>query len=133
MMLNIASASISRGGIDWKWEGMMPGSENGQEMLTTLTADIVSAHVANNAVAVSDVPSLISSVYSALAALNGSAKTAEVAPTPIVSIRASIKPSHLICLDCGAQLKMLKRHLNTHHGLSEEQYRARWNPPKERA
>ncbi|TIX50515.1 MucR family transcriptional regulator [Alteraurantiacibacter aquimixticola] len=98
------------------------------EMLITLTADIVTAHVANNSVEVSDLPPLIESVYGALAGL-GAQNAVEAAPEPAVSLRASVKPDHIVCLECGKKMKMLKRHLTTDHGLSIEDYRARFNLP----
>jgi predicted transcriptional regulator len=98
------------------------------ETLVTLTSDIVAAHVSNNDVTVADLPALISNVYGALAGLGKAAPVVEEAPPkPAVSIRSSVKPDRIICLDCGMELKMLKRHLMTHHSLSPEQYRARWN------
>jgi predicted transcriptional regulator len=98
------------------------------EMLITLTADIVTAHVANNDVAVADVASLISNVHAALAALGNEAPAA-ARPEPAVSIRASIKPEYLVCLEDGKKMKMLKRHLMTSYGLTPEQYRERWGLP----
>ena len=97
--------------------------------LIALTADIVAAHVGNNAVEVADIPTLIRSVHGALAGL----ATAEEPPAPraepAVAIRASIKPDYIICLEDGRKLKMLKRHLMTHYNLTPEQYRAKWNLP----
>jgi predicted transcriptional regulator len=99
------------------------------ETLITLTSDIVAAHVSNNSVAVDDIATLISNVYGALAGLGQVVAPVEVAPEPAVSIRASIKPDHIVCLEDGKKLKMLKRHLMTHYNLTPEQYRARWNLP----
>ena len=95
------------------------------EMLITLTADIVTAHVANNNVDGATLPSLISSVYGALAGL-GSPVVEASKPEPAVSIRSSIKPDHIVCLECGSKMKMLKRHLSTDHGLTPDDYRARF-------
>jgi predicted transcriptional regulator len=98
------------------------------ETLVTLTSDIVAAHVSNNDVTVTDLPALISNVYGALAGLGKAAPVAEEAPPkPAVSIRSSVKPDKIVCLDCGMELKMLKRHLMTHHTLSPDQYRSRWS------
>ena len=97
------------------------------ETLITLASDIVAAHVSNNSVSVEDVPTLISNVYGALASLGHSAPAVEARPEPAVSIRASIKPDYIVCLEDGKQLKMLKRHLMTHYNLTPDQYRARWN------
>jgi predicted transcriptional regulator len=99
------------------------------EMLITLTSDIVAAHVSNNSVSVDDVSALIGNVYSALAGLGQAAVVVEVMPEPAVSIRASIKPDFIVCLEDGKKLKMLKRHLMTHYNLTPDQYRARWNLP----
>jgi len=100
-----------------------------QETLVTLTADIVAAHVSNNSVAVSDLPILIANVHGALAGLGTSAPEPEVKQEPAVSIRASVKPDYIVCLEDGKKLKMLKRHLMTHYQMTPEQYRAKWNLP----
>lgn len=99
------------------------------EMLITLTADIVTAHVANNNVDVAALPALISSVHSALSGLGQAAVVEEVRPQPAVSVRSSVKNDHIVCLECGTKMKMLKRHLMTDHGLSPEDYRARFSLP----
>jgi len=99
------------------------------ETLITLTADIVSAHVSNNSVAVNDVPGLIQNIHSALSQLGTAAPEPEVKQEPAVSVRASIKPDYIVCLEDGKKLKMLKRHLMTHYNLTPEQYRAKWNLP----
>jgi predicted transcriptional regulator len=98
------------------------------EMLITLTADIVAAHVSNNSVAVSDLPVLIGNVHSALSGLSGT--TIVAAPLePAVPIRNSIKRDYIVCLDDGKKLKMLKRHLMTHYGMTPDDYRAKWGLP----
>lgn len=99
------------------------------ETLITLASDIVAAHVSNNSVAVSDLPVLITSVYGALASLGQVAPVVDVLPEPAVSIRTSVKPDFIVCLEDGKKLKMLKRHLMTHYNLTPDQYRARWNLP----
>jgi predicted transcriptional regulator len=96
------------------------------EMLITLTSDIVAAHVSNNTISVEDVPTLISTVYGALANLGTSAPVVEERPEPAVSVRASVKRDHLVCLEDGKKMKMLKRHLMTEHGMSPDEYRQRW-------
>lgn len=102
-----------------------------KETLITLTADIVAAHVSNNSVAVSDLPNLISNVHGALAALGGTPAPVEAKLEPAVSVRASIKPDYIICLEDGKKLKMLKRHLMTHYGMTPDDYRAKWGLPKD--
>jgi predicted transcriptional regulator len=99
------------------------------ETLITLTSDIVAAHVSNNSVAVDDLPLLITNVYGALAGLGQIAPVVEKLPEPAVSIRASVKPDHIVCLEDGKKLKMLKRHLMTHYNLTPDQYRQRWSLP----
>jgi len=100
------------------------------ENLLALTADIVAAHVSNNKVAVSDLPAVIANVHAALAGLSVVTEVPEEEPlVPKVSIRASVKPDHLICLEDGLKMRTLKRHLMSHHNLTPEQYRARWNLP----
>ena len=103
--------------------------EMNKETLITLTSDIVAAHVANNDVAVDDVPSLISNVYSALSGLGEEEQPEEAPPEPAVSIRASVKPDYIVCLEDGKKLKMLKRYLRTNYDMTPEEYRARWNLP----
>lgn len=97
--------------------------------LLTLTADIVSSHVANNTVAVSDLPNLIENVYNALSQLGSAPVKVETKQEPAVSVRSSVKPDYIICLEDGKKLKMLKRHLMTHYNMTPEQYRAKWNLP----
>lgn len=95
--------------------------------LLTLTTEIVSSHVANNTVAVSDLPHLIDNVFSTLARLGINAKPEVPKQEPAVSVRASIKPDYIVCLEDGKKLKMLKRHLMTHYNLTPDEYRAKWN------
>jgi predicted transcriptional regulator len=104
----------------------MPESENADDTLLTLTADIVAAHVSNNSVAVNDLPNLIQNVHGALSAIAGTTSAAEPKPEPKVSIRASIKPDYIVCLEDGKRLKMLKRHLMTHYNMTPDQYRQKW-------
>jgi predicted transcriptional regulator len=104
----------------------MNGNEDAEDTLLTLTADIVAAHVSNNSVAVNDLPQLIQNVHSALTGISGSRAAPEVRPEPKVSIRASIKPDYIVCLEDGKKQKMLKRHLMTNHGLTPDEYRQKW-------
>jgi predicted transcriptional regulator len=100
-----------------------------KETLITLTSDIVAAHVSNNDVAVADVPSLITNVYTALANLGETPVVEEPKPQPAVAIRNSVKPEYIVCLEDGKKLKMLKRYLRTNFNMSPEEYRARWGLP----
>jgi predicted transcriptional regulator len=99
------------------------------ETLITLTSDIVAAHVSNNSVGVDDLATLISNVYGALSGLGQPVPVVEELPEPAVSVRASVKPDYIVCLEDGKKLKMLKRHLMTHYNMTPDQYRQRWNLP----
>jgi predicted transcriptional regulator len=101
------------------------------ERLVTLTSDIVSAHVGNNSVAVSELPNLIANVFQALAATDKQDAPEEKELTPAVPIRSSVKNEYIVCLEDGAKLKMLKRYLFTRFNLTTEQYRQRWNLPSD--
>ncbi len=93
-----------------------------------LTATIVSAHIRNNQVAPEALPKLIQAVHRSLA----TAGTAEPAPaplTPAVPIRKSVFPDHIVCLEDGKKLKMLKRHLRASYGMTPEHYRQKWALP----
>ncbi|OYX63321.1 MAG: hypothetical protein B7Y88_13215 [Sphingomonadales bacterium 32-64-17] len=96
--------------------------------LLSLTAEIVIAHLDANQVAADELPRLITSVHEALAGLGAEAEEDD-APKPAVSVRTSIKPDYLVCLEDGRKLKTLKRHLMTSYGMTPDQYRARWNLP----
>ena len=104
----------------------METDENLSETLITLTADIVSAHVSNNNVAVNDLPTLIQNVHNALSGLGGRVEEPEVKQEPAVSVRSSIKPDYIVCLEDGKKLKMLKRHLMTHYQMTPDEYRQKW-------
>ena len=104
----------------------MAESNETTESLITLTADIVSAHVSNNSVAVNDLPNLIQNVHTALTSLGSKPEPAPVKQEPAVSIRSSVKPDYIVCLEDGKKLKMLKRHLMTHYQMTPDQYRQKW-------
>lgn len=104
----------------------MADNESAEDTLLTLTADIVAAHVSNNSVAVNDLPNLIQNVHSALAGISGAAAAPAAKPEPKVSVRSSIKPDSITCLECGNRQKMLKRHLMTNHAMTPTEYRQRY-------
>jgi len=99
------------------------------DLIINLTADIVASHVSANSVSVSDLPTLIKNVFAALDGLSSPAADPEVKQEPAVSVRASIKPDFIVCLEDGKKLKMLKRHLMTHYQMTPDDYRAKWNLP----
>lgn len=98
--------------------------------LIELTADIVAAHVSNNNVAVGDVPNLVQRVFGALESLDAPSEEQKPEKTPIVSVRSSIKPDYIVCMECGRKQKTLKRHLMTAHGMTPDQYRDDYGLPK---
>jgi predicted transcriptional regulator len=97
--------------------------------LPALTTQIVAAYVANNTVAVNDLPGLIRQVHAALANVGGSAEVAPERPQPAVPIKRSVMPDYIVCLEDGKKLKMLKRHLKTAFNMTPEEYRERWDLP----
>ena len=102
----------------------MPEQPAGTNVLG-LTAQIVSAHVSNNSVAPDALPALIQEVYKTLAGV-GKEPAIPERPQPAVPVKKSLLPDHIICLEDGKKLKMLKRHLKTSYNLTPEQYRERW-------
>lgn len=109
-------------------------SEPGPKNFVDLTAKIVSAYVSNNSTTAADIPGLIAQVHAALLRVaNGGA---EAAPPPeparpAVSVKKSMTPDYLVCLEDGKRFKSLKRHLRSRYNLSPEQYRAKWGLPED--
>jgi predicted transcriptional regulator len=92
-----------------------------------LTSDIVSSHVSNNPVPPGDLPGFIESIYQTLEQLANEPEEEPVEELkPFVPIKKSITPDHIICLEDGKKLKMLKRHLKTAYNMTPEEYRERW-------
>lgn len=108
----------------------MAQSSSDPAKLVTISTEIVAAFVSHNAVPAAELPALLQSVHAGLTTIATGAKPPEEAPapTPAVSVRQSIKPDYLICLDDGKKFKSLKRHLAT-LGMTPEQYRAKWKLP----
>jgi len=100
--------------------------------LLEMTADIVSAYVGNNSVSATDLPGLIANIHAALSQVStGVVEAAPEPREPAVPVRKSISPDFLICLEDGRKFKSLKRHLRTKYDMSPEDYRAKWNLPKD--
>ncbi|HEX5455546.1 MAG TPA: MucR family transcriptional regulator [Stellaceae bacterium] len=97
--------------------------------LLALTTEIVAAHVSNNTVAVGDLPHLINQVYNSLANIGVSPAAPAARPQPATSVKKSVQPDYIVCLEDGKKLKMLKRHLKTSYNMSPEAYRERWGLP----
>ncbi|CAH2601141.1 MucR family transcriptional regulator [Rhodovastum atsumiense] len=98
------------------------------DQVLTLTAQIVSAHVSHNTVASDALPALIQSVYNTLTKAGTQAPEPEKLQ-PAVPVKRSVFPDYIVCLEDGKKQKMLKRHLQTAHGMTPEQYREKWNLP----
>lgn len=107
---------------------MSEQSANATELMR-LTAAIVSAHVGNNTVPPESLPRLIEIVHQALRDVGAVERPGAVRATPAVAISRSVFPDHLVCLEDGKRVVMLKRHLQTAHGMTPEQYRDRWGLP----
>ena len=99
--------------------------------LIDMAADIVSAYVGNNIVTPGDMPSLIQRIYNALEELNAGEASHGTKLEPAVSIRKSVTPDYIICLEDGKKFKSLKRHLRTHYNLTPEDYRRKWDLPRD--
>ena len=92
-----------------------------------LTAEIVSAYVSNNTVPAAEIPGLINQVHSALSRVSGKSGDAPAEPLkPAVSVKKSITPEHIVCLEDGKKFKSLKRHLRTQYNMTPDQYREKW-------
>jgi len=101
-----------------------------QSDVLRMVVDIVSAYVGNNSVAANEVPHIINTVYGSLNSLNGQgAMGGGEPPKPVVSIRRSVTPDYIICLEDGKKLKMLKRHLRAAYSMTPDEYRVKWNLP----
>jgi predicted transcriptional regulator len=97
--------------------------------LLRLTAEVVASYVRSNPLPRSELTSIIRTVHASLAALDGEGGGKAEPLRPAVSIRRSVQPDYLVCLDDGKKLKMLKRHLRTTYGMTPEEYRAKWGLP----
>ena len=92
-----------------------------------LTAEIVSAYVSNNTVPAADIPGLINQVHAALSRVSGKPAEGSAEPLrPAVSVKKSITPEYIVCLEDGKKFKSLKRHLRTQYNMTPEQYREKW-------
>ncbi|MDB5522234.1 MAG: MucR family transcriptional regulator [Tardiphaga sp.] len=96
-----------------------------------LTAGIVSAYLANNPTPAAEIPALIAQVHASLMRLStGKIETAMPdAAKPAVSVKKSVTPDYLVCLEDGKRFKSLKRHLRTQYNMTPEQYREKWSLP----
>jgi predicted transcriptional regulator len=101
-----------------------------EEETLRLATDIVAAYVSHNQVPASEIPNMIRSVHGTLGTLKNGAEAAAKPPQkPAVPVRKSVTPDHIVCLEDGKKLKMLKRYLRTNYNMSPEEYRAKWGLP----
>jgi predicted transcriptional regulator len=96
-----------------------------REQLLTFATEIVSAHISNNTTAPDQLPTLIQQVFNTLATVEQKT-TEQPRPDPAVPIKQSVRADHIVCLECGKQFSMVKRHLANDHQMTPEQYRQRW-------
>ena len=105
-------------------------NDGAPDSMLALTTKIVSAYIGKNAMPSAELPALIDRVFQSLANVaTGSAAAPKVRPEPAVPVRRSVFADHIVCLEDGKKLKMLKRHLMTSYGLTPEAYRERWELP----
>lgn len=108
----------------------MPNTQAREELLR-LTTQIVSSYVSNNTVKADDMPGLIDTIFKTLANISPDAPATADRPQPAVSIKKSVMPDYIVCLEDGKKLKMLKRHLSTAYNMTPEEYRERWGLPSD--
>jgi predicted transcriptional regulator len=105
-------------------------TDNASKTPVELTASIVSAYLGNNPIQASEIPNLISQVHAALLRVATGRTETPIEPTrPAVSVKKSIAPEYLVCLEDGKRFKSLKRHLRTRYNMTPEQYREKWGLP----
>ena len=107
----------------------MAEATNDQGDLLVLTSDIVAAHVSKNPVSTNELPGLIETVYRKLDELGGQPAAPGPELRPAVPIKKSVQDDHIVCLEDGKKLKMLKRHLKTAYNMTPNEYRAKWGLP----
>jgi len=106
-----------------------PERERGN--LLWLTADIVAAHLSHNELTTDQLPTLIQSIHRALSTVDISETEPATAHTPAVPVKKSVFPDFIIGFEDGKKLKMLKRHLSASYGMTPNDYRTKWGPPRD--
>lgn len=112
-----------------KPEDLLPASE-----LVSLSVELASAYVSNNSVPAADLPKLLTEIHSALRGMNSNGPEPvlpEAKQAPAVSVKKSVTPDFIVCLEDGKSFKSLRRHLQTKYGLTPQQYREKWNLPSD--
>ena len=103
------------------------GKDNEDEILKLVT-EIVAAYVSKNPVAAHELPAIIKNVHATLGGFSGGEERT-LPRAPAVSVKKSVQPDYIVCLEDGKKLKMLKRYLRSRYKLSPSEYRDRWNLP----
>jgi predicted transcriptional regulator len=104
--------------------------KNSHDDLLRLAVDVVAAYVSKNPLPAGQIPEVIHTVYNSLSQADGHpAEVKSEAPRPAVSVRKSVTPDYIVCLEDGKKLKMLKRHLRTTYSMTPDEYRAKWGLP----
>lgn len=110
----------------------MTNTQNNRSELLSLTTEIVASYLSANTVSASDIPALIERVYKTLSNVDAPAGALSAdRPQPAVSIKKSVQPDYIVCLEDGKKLKMLKRHIKSAYGMTPDQYRERWGLPND--
>jgi predicted transcriptional regulator len=107
-----------------------PVADANSDLNLRMTGEIVSAFISKNQIAIVDLPALIKSVHQALEGIRAGDPTPEPKKAPAISVRGSITPDFLVCLEDGRSFKSLKRHIRTKYNLTPEGYRTKWGLPK---
>jgi len=106
------------------------GERVSRDDVLRMAVDVVAAYVSNNQISSGQISQVINSVYYSLMGLDGTPyQVAAELQKPAVSIRKSVTPDYIVCLEDGKMLKMLKRHLRTTYNLTPEEYRTKWGLP----
>ena len=103
-----------------------------ENLLLKMTTEVVAAYLSNNEIRAEQIPNVINTVLNSLRETRGEPIETKAEPLkPAVTIRKSVTPDYIVCLEDGKKLKMLKRHLRTMYNLSPDDYRAKWNLPSD--
>jgi predicted transcriptional regulator len=105
--------------------------ESNSQIIVEKTSEIVAAFVSNNETSTAELPILIQAVHRALSGISSGSPEPEARKEPAVSLRRSVTPDYLICLEDGRKFKSLKRHLRTKYDMSPEEYRTKWGLAKD--
>lgn len=110
----------------------MPVNDESNDSLKQLSAQVVSAYVANNAVPATSIAALITDIHASFSGLGDAGQIGSVETLqPAVPVKKSVTPNYIICLEDGKQFKTLRRHLSVHFGLTPEEYRTKWGLPSD--